>query len=231
MPDVTLVIAHRGASVACRENTIAAFERAVAMGADAIELDVRRCGDDHLVIHHDPHLPDGRSIRTTERAALPSEIPDLASALDACDGVVVNIEIKNDATEPDHDPGFWVAERVAAELERRGPDQRWLISSFDQGTVAACRRLLPTVPTALLTGTATAADAARAARDGHVAVHPWEAAVDESFVRTAHGLGLAVNVWTCDDPDRMRVLIEWGVDGICTNVPDVAIAVRAELAC
>jgi glycerophosphoryl diester phosphodiesterase len=230
MRDVTLVIAHRGASVACPENTIAAFERAVAMGADAIELDVRRCGDDHLVIHHDAHLADGRAIRGTVRAELPPEIPDLTSALDTCDGTVVNIEIKNDRHEPDHDPTNWVAARVAAELERRGPDDRWLISSFDPGTVAVCRRLLPNVPTALLTDTATAADAQRAARGGHVAIHPWEAAVDGAFVRTAHGLGLVINVWTCDDPDRMRVLIGWGVDGICTNVPDVAIAVLAELA-
>jgi glycerophosphoryl diester phosphodiesterase len=232
---VTLVIAHRGASVACPENTIAAFERAVAMGADMIELDVRRCGDDHLVIHHDRHLPDGRAIRTTARAALPSDIPDLASALDACAGAAVNIEIKSDETdddagEPGPDAVVRVTERVAAELERRGPDDRWLISSFDPGTVTACRALLSNVPTALLTTTANAADAQRAARDGHVAIHPWDPAVDESFVRTAHGLGLAVNVWTCDDPDRMRVLIGWGVDGICTNVPDIAIAVRAEVA-
>jgi glycerophosphoryl diester phosphodiesterase len=230
MPDVTLVIAHRGASAACRENTIAAFERAVAMGADAIELDVRRSGDDQLVVHHDAHLDDGRAIRSTERAALPAGIPDLASALDACAGVVVNIEIKNDPHEPDHDLGDWVARRVAAELERRGPDARWLISSFNRTTAVTCRRLLPGVPTALLTETATVADAERAARDGHAAIHPWHAAVDETFVLAAHDLGLTVNVWTCDDPDRMRRLIAWGVDGICTNVPDVAIAVRAGLA-
>ena len=250
MPDMTLVIAHRGASAARPENTIAAFERAVEMGADAVELDVRRTADDHLVIHHDAHLPDGRAIDATMRAQLPPHIPDLADALDACGGLVVNVEIKNDRHEerhdrrherpddhpdelehdPDHDPGEWLARRVTSELERRGAGDRWLISSFDPATVAACRRLLPVVPTALLTETATVADAERAARAGHAAIHPWEAAVDASFVELAHGLGLAVNVWTCDDPDRMRSLIGWGVDGICTNVPDVAIAVRAELA-
>ena len=41
-------------------------------------------------------------------------------------------------------------------------------------------------------------------------------------MRRAHAAGLAVNTWTCDDPDRIRELIGWGVDGICTNVPDVA---------
>jgi glycerophosphoryl diester phosphodiesterase len=42
-----------------------------------------------------------------------------------------------------------------------------------------------------------------------------------------HGAGIEVNTWTCDDPQRMGELIEWGIDGICTNVPDVAIDVIA----
>ena len=62
---------------------------------------------------------------------------------------------------------------------------------------------------------------------GHVAIHPWVDRLDEAAVRRAHSLGLAVNVWTCDDPDRMRELMSWGVDGICTNVPDVALGVRS----
>ena len=67
---------------------------------------------------------------------------------------------------------------------------------------------------------------ARTAAAGHVAVHPWVDTLTEAAVRAAHGAGLAVNTWTCDDADRMRELIAWGVDGICTNVPDVALAVR-----
>ena len=62
------VIAHRGASKAEAENTLAAFRRAGAMGADAVELDVRRTRDGVLVVHHDPHLPDGRLDRATSRA-------------------------------------------------------------------------------------------------------------------------------------------------------------------
>ena len=62
---------------------------------------------------------------------------------------------------------------------------------------------------------------------GHAAIHPWVPTVDRAAVDAAHAAGLAVNVWTCDDPDRMRELIGWGIDGICTNVPDVALAVRA----
>ena len=50
----------------------------------------------------------------------------------------------------------------------------------------------------------------------------------QRFVDRCHAAGLLVNTWTCDDPARMRELIEWGIDGICTNVPDIARAVIAE---
>lgn len=226
MDDVTLVIAHRGASRAEPENTIRAFERAVEMGADCVELDVRRTADDHLVVHHDPHLADGRVIRDTARADLPDSIPELSPALDACTGIAVNIEIKNEQGEPDFDPDDWVLEQVADEVERRGALSRWLISSFRPATVASCRHRLPAVRSALLTYTADHEAVSGVAVAGHDAIHPWDRVVDEASIRHAHSLGLAVNVWTCDDPERMRELMAWGVDGICTNVPDVALEVR-----
>jgi glycerophosphoryl diester phosphodiesterase len=62
---------------------------------------------------------------------------------------------------------------------------------------------------------------------GHAAVHPWVGALFRSHIDVCHGAGILVNTWTCDDPSRMAELIEWGIDGICTNVPDVAIDVIA----
>jgi glycerophosphoryl diester phosphodiesterase len=229
MAGMTQVIAHRGASRAQPENTLAAFRRAVELGADAIELDVRRTADDHLVVHHDASLADGTAIRSMRRADLPDHLPDLDRALDACAGSSVNIEIKNDPAEPDHDPSDWVVSRLAAALQRRAPGPRWLISSFRYETVVRCRRVLPGVRTAFLTTAPSDEILDRLAADRHDAVHPWVDAVDEDTVRRAHARGLAVNVWTCDEPARMRELIAWGVDGICTNVPDVARSVRREL--
>jgi glycerophosphoryl diester phosphodiesterase len=60
---------------------------------------------------------------------------------------------------------------------------------------------------------------------GHVALHPHDAVVDATLVETCHAGGIEVNVWTVDDPERMRALADLGVDGICTNVPDVALGV------
>ncbi len=223
---MTLVIAHRGASVAERENTVDAFRAAGSMGADGVELDVRRTADDRLVVHHDAFLPDGRAIVRTRTPDLPHHVPSLADALDACEGMFVNIEIKNDPSEPDHDPTDWVVHRVGELLVRRGGGVRWLISSFRFDTVATCRRILPAVRTAYLVVAVDDHVIARTAATGHVAIHPWVDTLDERSVRAAHAAGLAVNTWTCDDPDRIRTLLSWGVDGICTNVPDVALAAR-----
>jgi glycerophosphoryl diester phosphodiesterase len=226
---MTLVVAHRGASRAEKENTLAAFRRAGEMGADGVELDVRRTADDRLVVHHDPLLRDGRMIRDTRTVDLPPDIPTLSDALDACAGMFVNIEIKNDPTEPDFDPSDWVVTRVAAELVRRGSDTRWLISSFRLETVDRCRRVLPSVRTAWLVSDIDADVIRACATAGHVAVHPWVVQVTRESVRAAHAAGLAVTPWTCDDPVRIRELIGWGIDGICTNVPDIALAVRADI--
>ena len=65
-------------------------------------------------------------------------------------------------------------------------------------------------------------DCATARRKGHHALHPFDATVDRDLVDAAHAAGLAVNVWTVDKPDRIAALVDMGVDGICTNVPDVA---------
>jgi glycerophosphoryl diester phosphodiesterase len=226
---VTSIIAHRGASALETENTVAAMLRAGELGADGVELDVRRTGDDQLVVHHDPRLGDGRVIREVRAADLPAHVPTLDAVLDACAGMFVNVEIKNDPSEPDFDPSEWVARRVGVALSRRGGGPRWLISSFRIETVTACRRVCPELRTAWLVDSIDHEVVARTVDGRHVAVHPWVSTLDRSSLRLAHAAGLAVNTWTCDDRARIRELIAWGVDGICTNVPDVAIAVRNEL--
>lgn len=225
----TQVMAHRGASSYEPENTVVAFVRARELGADAVELDVRRTADGHLVVLHNPTLPDGRVLCETPRADLPPDIPGLDEVLDACAQMWVNVEIKNDPDEPDFDPTDEIATEVAAALSRRGEDPRWLVSSFRRETVDALHRAAPAIATAWLTVHVDDAMAEAVARDlvtaGHSAIHPWVGLLTRPVVDAMHEAGLAVNTWTCDDEIRMRELIEWGVDGICTNVPDVAVGV------
>lgn len=219
---MTEVIAHRGASRVERANTVAAFERAVELGSDGIELDVRRTADGLLVVHHDAVLGDGRAIVETRQSELPFYLPTLAEALDACAGAWVNLEIKNDPGEPDFDPDDAVVHGVLAELERRGPDTGpWLVSSFRLETIDRCRALAPHVPTAWLVVEVGLDTPTMLSERGHAAVHPWVDTVTEDVIARCHAAGLAVNTWTCNDPARARELAGWGIDGICTDVPGV----------
>jgi glycerophosphoryl diester phosphodiesterase len=229
--DVTVppqVIAHRGASRAERENTLDAFRRAAAMGSDAVELDVRRTADGVLVVHHDPELPDGRPIGATQHADVPAHVPTLGAALDACAGLWVNVEIKNDPTEADFDPTESVAEQTMDLLVARGEPERWLISAFRIETVDRCRAIADArrapIRTAWLTTEVPPGAIEVLVARGHSALHPWVVTLSRDVVDACHAHGLSVNTWTCDDPERMRELADWGVDGICTNVPDVAVA-------
>lgn len=222
------VIAHRGASAAAPENTIEAFGLAGRLGADWVELDARRSADGVVVVHHDDELADGRVIVDLDRNEIPVTVCDLTGALDACRPMGVNIEIKNWPTDRDFDPSFAVAEFVVAEVGRRSTQAETLVSCFHRETLDRVRALDPTMPTAFLHHVVDrpwAELAADVAGAGHRALHPWDGVVDAELVAAAHGSGLAVNVWTVDDPVRMRKLIDLGVDGLCTNVPDVARAV------
>lgn len=224
-----LVIAHRGASAAFPENTLAAFSGAIAQGADGVELDVRRTADQYLAVAHDDALADGRVLVETAGADLPDDITELASALDVCAPLaIVNIEIKNWPDDRDFDPQEQLAASVVALLDERGEldDGRNLISCFHLPTVDRVHELAPGVATAWLLGLVEDAGELidKAAQHGHVAVHPHHLFVNEDFVSRAHAAGLAVNTWTCDDPDRIRWLAEVGVDAVVTNVPDVALA-------
>jgi glycerophosphoryl diester phosphodiesterase len=116
-------------------------------------------------------------------------------------------------------------------VDRSEGDERWLISSFRRETIDRCRALRPTIATAWLTVGVREEDRAACiaslSASGHSAIHPWFGHVTEEMIGDFHAAGLKVNTWTCDDPARMQELIDWGIDGICTNIPDVALAVVA----
>jgi glycerophosphoryl diester phosphodiesterase len=209
-----LVIGHRGASAAAPENSIRAFEFADKMGADGVELDVRLAPDGRLIVKHDP-LPN-------EPAVLDG-YPVLCEVLAACGDMLVNVEIKNSDDEAGYDPTVAVAELAIAEMRKHGDASRWIISSFDWATVQRCRELAPDLMTAYLVMNATSEVIEQTAAAGHAAVHPWEPTIDQVMVDRCHGAGIAVNTWTCNDPERLQELAAIGVDGVCTDVPDVAL--------
>jgi len=220
------VWAHQGASAARPPNTLDAFREAVRQGADGVELDVRRSADHAPVVSHDATVPDGREIRALTVADLPEKVPLLGAALDACDGLVVNIEIKNADVDIDYDPDHYLAGAVASLVAERGIRDQVVVSSFNLATIDRVRELDSDIPTGYLVAPRwdphTGLD--RAVAGSHRALHPFDLAVNPDLVKAAHDRGLAVHVWTVDDPDRIRWHAEIGVDAIITNVPDVAIA-------
>jgi glycerophosphoryl diester phosphodiesterase len=218
-----LVLAHRGASSAAPENTPAAFRLAGEMGADGVELDVRDAPGGRLVVRHDPLPPEGA-------AGVSDRLPDLAAALDACGSeMLVNVEVKTDrgdGTLPEQGEVADLVDRVVDVLDGRGPGDahRWLVSSFSWAVLARCRVVAPRLPTAWLVHEVADDTVHEAAAAGHVAVHPWVGAVTAETVARCHAAGLAVHAWTCNDPAQLAELAADGVDGVCTDVPDVALA-------
>lgn len=222
-----LICAHRGASAAYPDNTIAAFEGARAENADWVELDVRLTRDGALVVSHDAQYADGRGVWATPAGERPDHVVLLDRALDACDGMGVNVEIKNspgdlgtsDIGSVPHD--LAVCDEVVRLIAGRHAEQAIVISSFDEPTLQRVRALEPRVDTAYLVYDLLRDPDLpdRAAAAGHIAVNPWDPFVDEAFVRRCDALGLQVNSWTVDDPERICELVRLGVHSIITNQP------------
>ena len=222
---MTLIFGHRGASAAFTENTIEAFVGARELGADWVELDVQQTVDGQLAVFHDEELSDGRAVAETAFGDLPDFIPLLVDALAACEGMGVNIEIKNDPAKESFDPEHSMVPGVVRAARDYLSPERSLISSFDMGAVNASRDLDPGLPTALITMDDVGPEVSigRVSAHSHGAINPWDLIVSPRWIDVAREAGLAVNVWTVDDPDRMVELARQGVDGIITNVPDVAV--------
>lgn len=228
----TLCFAHRGASARSPENTLLAFRYAFELGADAIECDVQLSADGAPVIIHDSTLE-----RTTngkgEVAQIPLEelrkldagagepIPLLQEVLDLClaAGKVVNLELKADTLEQAYQVG-----KVTGEvLESGNYREIALVSSFWLPAVTRFKNEHPQIRTGTLHSGfrwrfLNLLTAARAA--GADAIHPNVQLTSRALVEAAHAAGLAVNVWTVDQPKVMKRLAAWGVDGIMTNHPE-----------
>jgi glycerophosphoryl diester phosphodiesterase len=223
-----LVVAHRGASADEVENTLAAFRRARSDGADAVELDVMRCGSGEVVVFHDDdlqrlHHQSGEVRKLPWPVLQVLGIPLLSHVLDELGPMAVNVELKS---HPDWKRRL-VDDGLAAEVATliRGCEEKVLVSSFDP---LLLRRFIAEAP-GVATGLLFAHDQSRPLRDAWAAailrptaLHPESLLVDEVAVEGWHARGFAVNVWTVDDPAEWRWLAALGVDGVITNRPAAA---------
>ncbi len=238
-----LVFAHRGAKLTAPENTLPAFEEAVRLGADGVELDVQYTLDGHLVVIHNRTLEattngTGRvtSHSLQELRALDAgswfsprfagtHLPTLDEVLDLLrKKLLVNIELKSMETETS---GIGVD--VVAAVKAQGMVEQVIISSFNPIALRRARQAGREIDGALL----LAADLPGWMRSGlvrrwskAVALHPELTMVNEAYLARAHKLGLPVRVWTVNDDADIRRMIDLGVDAIITDAPDRALALR-----
>jgi glycerophosphoryl diester phosphodiesterase len=227
-----IAFAHRGGAGDWPENTMPAFEGAVALGYRYVETDVHVTADGVLCAFHDERLD-----RVTDRTGLIRElpwtevslarvdgtepIPRLDDLLDTWPELRVNIDPKHDSA----------VDALAATLRRHGAVDRVCLGAFSDRRLARLRNLLgPRLCTSLGPAGVTRLRAASYGPPsgrldaGCVQVPPAQGRVtivDARFVAAAHRRDLAVHVWTIDDPIEMGRLLDLGVDGIMTDRPAV----------
>jgi glycerophosphoryl diester phosphodiesterase len=216
---VTAVFAHRDCTEEFTENTIEAFAEARRLGADGVELDVRLTADGGLAVHHDAEIAGLGTVDQLEVADLPARVPLLADVLAVCEGMVVNVEIKNAPQDPGWDPGEAVSALTAGAIEEAGWTARVIVSSFQPATLRAVQAADGRLALGALWGFAAEVEPAlaQAVEAGFAAVHPFVASVDRDLVERAHAMGLAVNVWTVNAPEDLRAMVAAGVDTVITD--------------
>lgn len=235
-----VVLAHRGDRVHAPENTLPSFELAFSHGADAIELDARLTADGHIVVFHDATLErttngKGRVARKTltELRALDAgsyfserfrgeRIPVLDEVFDALGKkLIINVELKNYDT-----PGDDLVERVCDLVVKCGLQDRVIFSSFLARNLNKARRLLPGVPRGLLAVRHLAGAWARSfgfSFGDYALLSPCIDDVDSHAVQRVHRLRRRLFVWTVNKAEDIKRLNGWGVDGIFTDDPALAI--------
>jgi len=218
---LALVIAHRGASAYELENSLAAFRAARDMGADGVELDVHHLADASIVVHHDPTL-GGKRLDSMTHAEVKTHrlpngdvIPTLSETLDTI-GPDVRAFIEVKSLHPSHDADLFNA------IDRAPQPSHCHVHAFDHRIVQRLVRQRPGLGAGLLQSSYPV-DPARWVREmGVAALWQHEVHIDGALVDAVHRAGAVVYAWTVDDPFQMHELLALGVDGICSNKPDLA---------
>jgi glycerophosphoryl diester phosphodiesterase len=248
------VFAHRGGCDLGPENTIAAFDIGMSTGADGLELDVHLSADGVVVVHHDKTLDrttngSGPIAAQTahELARLDAGywfkrdetypfrgrgigVPTLREVLARYRGIPTIIEIKVYTGA--------MGEAVAEQIRRADALDYVCVAGYGLASAQAARAGLPGVAASAAQPEVRLAvyrsilrcPVRRAAYQTYQ-VPEWAEAiriVTPRFVRHAHSAGLKVQVWTVDEEADMRRLLSWGVDGLISNRPDLAVRVKNE---
>jgi len=245
---MSLVISHRGANLEAPENTLPAFEKALAYNVDGFENDVHMTKDGVLVVVHDDTI-DRTSNGTgyvcemtfNELRALDfgswfspefagTKIPTLAEFFELCGGLkVINVEIKQAV-----DGSTASAPAVVKLAKEMGVFDKLLVSSFDMNMLQACLAEDPATRVAFLYAMDNE-DACEAIADDPVAFakkhnltayHPIVLMCNADFIEECQEAGIMVNPWTVNQEHAITALREWGADGVITDEPALAMKIN-----
>ena len=247
-----LILAHRGGCALGPENTLAAFDLGLRAGADGLELDVHLSADGIPVVHHDATLDRTTADRGPLAARTAAElarvdagyhfmasgrypfrqqgvgIPTLRDVLLRYRAVPIVIEMKIDTPE--------MGQAVARDVTAADAVDRVCLAGYGARSAAAARAAIPGAA-----ASATHPEVRLAVYRGFAGWPVRDVSyggyqvperngllriVSPRFIREAHGAGLKVQVWTVDEEADMRRLLRWGVDGLISNRPDIAVRVR-----
>jgi glycerophosphoryl diester phosphodiesterase len=242
----TLVAAHRGGAALWPENSLLAFRESLALGVDALELDLHMTADGEIVVLHDPTLERtttarggvrdlklvelaGVRLKARDGAVTDERIPTFAQVLDlaALASVELLPEIKVDANRQRYDG---IEETVLALVRARGLQARTTIQAFQVETIRRLRELEPKARTMLLVARgdverdrARPAEAVGRARDlGATDLGMNHRLIDADVMAAARAAGVRVSAWTVNEEADIRRMVDLGVDVVMSDRPDVA---------
>lgn len=245
-----LVIAHRGASAQLPEHTLAAYERAIEVGADGVECDVRLTRDGQLVCIHDRTLErtssgrgsvSSKSLEELQRLDFgswyggePRPVLTFTALLELLHDAGWPVRLLAETKHPTRSGGR-VEKRLVEELARfgwtgaGGAPSPVTVMSFAKSALQRVHSLAPKLPTVLLTDGAPTRRRSAVLPAGVTIAGPSIALLrrDPGLVERAHLLGSQVYVWTVDDPQDVQLVRELGVDAVITNRPAETIAALA----
>ena len=225
------VTGHRGAAGLEPENTLRSIRKAIELGVDRVEIDVRVTRDGHLVVIHDEAVDrttngHGRvkdltfnEIRQLD-AGKGERIPTLEEVLNLTKGkVILQIELKaREATEP-----------TVHLIERNNAEREVVITSFMHELLRKVHDLNPSLRTGALFFDVQGDICQRAIEVHSEAIHVYYKNVDSKLIEDAHRRGLKVSVWNPDELEEMKEMIGLGVDVIGTNRPDILLNLLKEM--
>jgi len=235
-----LIIAHRGASQYAPENTVASFRKAMEMGAHGMEIDVQLSSDGYPVVIHDERVDrtsNGKGwVKDMTLCELKSldfgswfspefegqQIPTLEEVLHLLSGWegILNIEIKSG---PVFYPG--IEGIVLEQVRKHQVSECIIISSFNHYSLVEVKRMDPGIKTGVLYMSGLYEPWEYARRLGASAIHPSFYNIVPEILKGCRENGIDVNTFTVDQPEHIKNAALLGVDGIITNVPDVALRV------